>query len=120
MVNERKIDEEIFRACSEASRESFLELIQHNRERYVKDAAMPYSLCVIEIIPVVGWAATGFISDYISRFVFSWVRAKASFDRTNLISFLQNPFSNGLFGTVFEDWARHSIGARAKEFRLFH
>ena len=118
MNEESKVHEEIFRSCSEARKDALLKFVKHNRELYVRDSQMPYSLCRIELIPLVGWAATGFISDYVAKYVYEWVKDKASTDRVTFNDFLQNPFSRGLFGTVFEDWVSHSIGRRCKELQI--
>ena len=83
-------------------------------KRYARDSNEPYSLCVIEDVPGVGWAATGFISNYVAKFVHKWISDDTALDMRSLNKLLQNSFSHGLFGNIFQDWVHIALGEKSK------
>mmetsp|Transcript_48371 Transcript_48371/g.101061 ORF Transcript_48371/g.101061 Transcript_48371/m.101061 type:complete len:439 (-) Transcript_48371:159-1475(-) len=81
---------------------------------YARDPNMPYALCRIEFIPRTGWAATGFISNYVAKYIHKWVSDEAALNIENFNELIQCPFSYGLFGSIFEDWVKTGLGEKGK------
>jgi hypothetical protein len=81
---------------------------ESNRLEKCNDERLPYRLCAI------GeengrWIAVGFISKYVGFRALKWALAEASVDSRTLLNLLHNPWSRGLVGNVFEQWAFEGI-----------
>lgn len=112
-LGEDMIDSEIHDSRNHSS-PAALERFLMTGANYIRDVNMPYSLCIIEDVPNVGWAATGFISDYVSKIIHRWICENSALDKKTFISLIRNPFSNGLFGGIFEDFVQTSLGTKRK------
>jgi hypothetical protein len=108
------VQEELREACSDAGITALVRFITYNRAKHVINSNIPYRLFRIENIPEVGWAATDFISVRVARFVYGWVSDHLNHQRMDFIQLIRNPFSHGLFGTIFENWVSSGLSSKGK------
>jgi hypothetical protein len=66
---------------------------------------LPYCLCKVRQPCFNDWEVYGFISDYVTNHILIWARIRDQVSRTNFVSLLVNPWSGGLLGHCFENWA---------------
>ena len=83
-----------------------------------RDPNLPYSLCRIENRPGKGWAATGFISNYVAKYIHKWACEDYDINIENFNKLIQNPFSHGFFGSIFEDWVKTVLGEKERELEV--
>jgi hypothetical protein len=81
---------------------------ESNPDEKCKGCRLPYRLCVIGEDKG-NWVACGFISKYVGMRALKWALAGASVDRRTLLNLLRNPWSRGLVGNIFEQWAFEGI-----------
>ena len=114
MMKKELIESEIMKAHDGTS-PSALRRFLRTPKSCVRDPNLPYALCRIEYIPgTVVWAATGFISNYVTKYIYRWISEEVALDREDFNHLVQNPFSRGLFGTIFEDWVQTGLGEKNK------
>jgi hypothetical protein len=113
IMDEELVEIEIIKARAGTSAAALRRFLR-TPNSYAVDPNMPYALCRIEYIPRIGWAATGFISNYVAKYIHKWVSDESALNIENFNELLQCPFSYGLFGSIFEDWVKTGLGEKRK------
>jgi hypothetical protein len=113
IMDEKLVEIEIVKALDGTSAAALRRFLKTPMS-YARDSNMPYTLCRIEFIPRTGWAATGFISNYVAKYIHKWISDEAALNIENFNELVQSPFSYGLFGGIFEDWVQTGLGEKGK------
>ena len=83
----------------------------------LKNARMPHRLCVVESKGF-GWGISGFLSDYVTKRFSKWLYENAEIDRRRFLQFFSHPFTNGLVGSFYENWAFEALGREKRSLRV--
>ena len=113
IMNEERINKAIISSHQETSPAALRRLLMAPKSS-ARDPNLPYSLCRIEDRPNEGWAATGFISNYVAKYIHKWIFEDCALTIENFNQLPQNPFSHGFLGTIFEDWVQTGLGEKGR------
>ena len=82
--------------------------------KYLKDARMPHRLCVVESRGSC-WTVSRFLSDYVTKRFSKWIAENAEIDRRRFLQVFSHPFTAGIVGSFFENWAFEALGLGKRE-----
>ena len=106
LYDKNEIMGQIMSSANKVTQQSLFEFFITNRQQLVKDARLPFRLCIIrEKEGGNDWEASGFISDYVTEELLTWAAAGSKAEQARFLSMLENPFAKGLIGIWFENWA---------------
>jgi hypothetical protein len=92
IMDEELVEMEIVNALDGTSPAALRRFLRTPKS-FARDADMPYALCRIELVPRVGWAATGFISNYVAEYIHKWISDEAALNIETFNDLVQCPFS---------------------------
>ena len=87
------------------------------KAKQLKDARMPHRLCIVESKGF-GWGISGFLSDYVTKRFSMWIYENAEIDRRQFLQFFSHPFTAGIVGSFYENWAFEALGRGRRSLRV--
>ena len=83
----------------------------------MNDPRMPLRLCVIERKGF-GWGPTRFLSNYVTQRFSKWIQDRINVNRRRFLQFFTHPFTAGLVGAFFENWAFEVLGLQKRRLNV--
>mmetsp|Transcript_33264 Transcript_33264/g.69675 ORF Transcript_33264/g.69675 Transcript_33264/m.69675 type:complete len:505 (-) Transcript_33264:236-1750(-) len=107
-----EIEGQLLASLNEQHSKGLCRFILSTGNRRLMGAYLPYRLCKVYQPGYNQWEVYGFISDYVSNYILVSAGISDQVNKANFLTLLHSPWSGGLLGHCFENWAFELLEAR--------
>ena len=116
--NDHEVEEKLSDSFTTAALEGITDwFLGASHVKHLNDPRMPLRLCVIERKGF-GWGPTRFLSNYVTQRFSKWIQDRINVNRRRFLQFFTHPFTAGLVGAFFENWAFEVLGLQKRRLNV--
>jgi hypothetical protein len=110
----KEIEGQLKASLNDQHAEGLVKYLLGKRSNLLMGSFLPYSLCKVHQPGYNQWEVYGFISDYVTSHILWWAGISDRVNKSNFLNLLHNPWSGGLLGHCYKNWAFEMLEAKSE------